>query len=206
MADIAHMHIYSIELNDGVIERPGGVLFGLGDDAADAFKLTLKRGGDNVSDLESATGYFIRPDGTTVIIPGTVNGNQLTLVLPEECYEYTGEVKLTVKAETTVGDGADVTVLIVRGRVLITRTNRVADPGSTWNLDDLWAALNDKVDEPASEGTSGQALMTDGSGNRYWGDAPSSGATGSVIVDNVTYQLRTGSTGAAGYLTFVPES
>ena len=206
MADIAHMHIYSIELNDGAIERPGGVLFGLGDDAADAFKLTLKRGGDNVSDLESGTGYFVRPDGTTVIIAATVSGNQMTLILPEECYEYAGDVKLTIKAATTVGDGAEVTVLIVRGRVLITRTNRVSDPGSTWNLDDLWAALGDKVDEPASEGTSGQALMTDGNGNRYWGDAPSSGATGSVIVDNVTYQLRTGSTGAAGYLTFVPES
>ena len=96
--------------------------------------------------------------------------------------------------------------LPARGRVLITRTNRVADPGSTWNLDDLWAALGDKVDEPASEGTSGQALMTDGNGNRYWGNAPSSGAAGSVIVDGDVYSLRTGSTGAAGYLTFVEES
>lgn len=206
MADIAHMHFYSVNLFDGAIEQPGAVLLGLGDDAADAFRVTLKRNGINVNDLESAKGYFIRPDGTTVIVAGTVNSSQITLILPEECYEYAGEIKLTIKAESTVGDGAEVTVLIVRGRVLITRTTQNADPGSIWDIDSLWAALDGKVDEPASEGTSGQALMTDGSGNRYWGDAPSSGATGSVIVDGETYQLRTGTTGAAGYLTFVPES
>ena len=43
MADIAHMHIYTIELQGGAIEQPGGILFGLGDDAADAFKVTLKQ-------------------------------------------------------------------------------------------------------------------------------------------------------------------
>lgn len=206
MADITHQHTYNVDVDTGSIKQPGGVLIGMGDDAADVFTVALSKSGTACSDLEGGTGYFQRPDGTTVLIEGTVTGNRIIVELPAECYVYAGACKLTVKAQTTVGDGADVTVAIIEGRVLITRTSATSDPGSIWQVDDLWNALNSKVDEPASEGTSGQALLTDGNGNRYWGSAQSASAAGSVIVDGATYSLRTGTAGAAGYLTLVPES
>ena len=207
MADISHVHNYKIDVNEGLTQRAGCVLLGLGDKAADVFKVTLVKGGTACADVESAVGYFIRPDGTTVDIAGDVASNVITLTLPDECYVHAGNVKLTIVAASTAGsDDVASSVVIIEGRVLITRTSQQADPGNIWDINDLWAAIAEKVDEPASEGTSGQALLTDGNGGRYWGSAASSGATGSVIVDGDTYSLRTGTGGAAGYLTFVPES
>lgn len=45
----------------------------------------------------------------------------------------------------------------------------VPDPVQPWYLM-LTALLKGKVDEPETEGTPGQALTTDGHGNRYWAD------------------------------------
>lgn len=207
MADISHVHTYKIDVNEGLQQNAGCVLIGLGDKAADVFKITLVKGGTACADVESAIGYFVRPDGTTVDIEGDIVSNVITLTLDDSCYAHAGNFKFTVTAQSTSGsDDVSVSAVIIEGRVLITRTTTQADPSNIFDINDLWAAINEKVDEPASEGTSGQALLTDGNGGRYWGSAASSGATGSVIVDGDTYSLRTGSTGAAGYLTFVEES
>jgi len=40
------------------------------------------------------------------------------------------------------------------------------------------SALDDKISEPSSDGTSGQVLMTDGSGSRYWGTVSGGGGSG----------------------------
>lgn len=207
MADIQHIHSFKADVLEGLLHWPGGIVIGLGDAAADVFRLTLTKGGTACADIESAVAYFVRPDGVTVDIEGTVSTNTITVTLPEECYEYAGYFKLTISAGSTAGEEAvDVSLIQIEGRVLITRTGRQADPGSIWDIDSLWTALDGKVPEPSSDGTSGQALLTDGQGGRYWGDAPSSGATGSLIVDGDIYSLRTGTTGAAGYITLVPES
>ena len=207
MADIQHIHSFKADVLDGLIHWPGGIVIGLGDAAADVFRVTLTKGSTACADIESAIAYFVRPDGTTVDLEGTVNTNTISITLPEDCYEYAGHWTLTICAGSTAGeDAVDVSLIQIEGRVLITRTARQADPGSIWNIDDLWTALDGKIPEPSSDGTSGQALLTDGNGGRYWGSAASSGATGSVIVDGNIYSLRTGTEGAAGYLTFVPES
>ena len=207
MADIQHVHTFKADVLEGLIHWPGGIVIGLGDAAADVFRVTLTKGSTACADIESAIAYFIRPDGTTVNIEGVVSTNTISVTLPEDCYEYAGHFKLTICAGSTAGeDAVDVSLIQIEGRVLITRTARQADPGSIWNIDDLWTALDGKVPEPSSDGTSGQALLTDGNGGRYWGSAASSGATGSLIVDGDTYSLRTGTTGAEGYITLVPES
>ena len=208
MADIVHAYIFDVELNNGVFRYGGSIPIGLADEFADTFKVRITKGGAACTGVRSTTGYFIRPDGTTVMISGSVLvSTNVTMTLPPECYEYTGNYKLTIKViNDDASDTVETTVAIFEGRILQTRTNATADPGSIWSFEDIWAAINDKVDEPASEGTSGQALLTNGSGGRYWGNATSSGAAGSVIVNGNTYSLRTGSSGAAGYLTFVEES
>ena len=207
MADISHILPVKVDLVSERIKCIGGLVLGYADEAADVFTVALYKNGTAVSDLETATGYFIRPDGTTVAIAGLVDGNLISVTLPAECYDYKGGFTLAIKAGSTAGeDNTTTTVLILEGRVVITRTDATADPGSIFSFDDIWTAIDGKIDEPSSEGTSGQALLTDGSGGRYWGSAASSGATGSLIVDGVTYSLRTGTTGAANYITLVPES
>ena len=207
MADIQHVHIFKADVNDGLIHWPGGIIIGLGDSAADVFRLTLTKGGTACADIESAIGYFVRPDGTTVDIEGTISTNTISITLREECYEYPGHFTLTICAGCTAGeDAVDVSLIQIEGRVLITRTSHQADPGSIWDIDSLWTALDGKISEPSSDGTSGQALLTDGNGGRYWGSAASSGATSQLIIGGTTYTLREGSSGAAGYITIETES
>lgn len=59
---------------------------------------------------------------------------------------------------------------------LIDDTAGDGDTDKTWSADklyDLNTAINGKVDEPETEGTSGQVLTTDGNGGRSWTSKPS---------------------------------
>lgn len=51
----------------------------------------------------------------------------------------------------------------------LTSPSAVKDPNNT-SWQDL---IDEKIDEPATEGTSGQVLTTDGNGGRTWADAVS---------------------------------
>lgn len=209
MLDIMHVHALRVDLNDGLVQRKGFVLLGQGDEAADEFQIEIYKGGvPAAGEATGATAYFIRPDGTTVILEGEVNTETglVTVDLRAECYDYTGTYALTIKLGGTDGStGVVSSAVIIDGRILETLTSTVADPGSVWSLDSIWAAVNGKISNPATPGTSGQALLTDGEGGVYWGSAPAASAVSQVIVDNVTYTLRTGTEGAAGYITLVEE-
>ena len=200
MPNFVHTHELHVDLHN-VEHRYGGVLLGKGNDSADVFVIKPEGGtGDNAS---ACTGYFIRPDGTTVIIAGTILNGVGTVTLPAVCYTHTGTFSLAVNYSSSA---ADATLVIIDGRILTTYTDEVADPDDVWSLDSIISAIQQKVDEPPLEGTSGQALLTDGDGGRYWGTVEQAQAVGKVIVDNTEYTLRTGTTGAAGYITLVPET
>lgn len=51
-------------------------------------------------------------------------------------------------------------------------------------VNEVDADLMDKITEPASDGTSGQVLATDGNGGRYWTNQSGGGGGGSVTVDS----------------------
>ena len=204
MADFFHTHTLKVELNAGVVRHYGGALLGSGDKNADMYDLYLYKDGEGAGfEATSCTGYFIRPDGTSVIIPGEVSENVASVTLLAACYVYPGSFKLSIK----VSDGeTEVTAVTIEGRIIETSTDAIADPEDIWSLGGLEAEIQSKLTAPTEAGTSGQALLTDGNGNVYWGSAASAQAVGAVIVDEVTYSLRTGTEGAAGYLTFVEES
>lgn len=64
--------------------------------------VTVCRGSTRqVVDLSGAaiTGYFIRADNTTVLIPGTVENNAAVCTLPAACYAKAGGFALLMKAE-----------------------------------------------------------------------------------------------------------
>lgn len=204
MADFFHTHTLKVELNAGVVRHYGGALLGSGDKNADMYDLYLYKDGEGAGfEATACTGFFIRPDGETVIIEGEVDGNVVSVTLPAACYAYPGSFKLAVKVSDSE---TEVTAAVIEGRVIETVTDTVADPDDVWSLAGLEAAIQSKLTAPTEAGTSGQALLTDGNGNVYWGSAASAQAVGAVIVDEVTYSLRTGTEGAAGYLTFVEES
>ena len=72
-----------IDVDAEIQMTPLKSLYASGDKDAHVFELSLYRGTEEM-DLSgaSAQGYFIRADGCTVPITGTINGNIVTLVTP----------------------------------------------------------------------------------------------------------------------------
>lgn len=86
----------------------------------------------------TCNGYFIRPDGTTSVISGTISGNTAYVTVPEECYIYSGNFTLSIKI---LGTGFAGTMRIIDGTIADTTTSTMIDPGSV--IPDLsdWLAL-----------------------------------------------------------------
>lgn len=205
MADLIHTLTVPVELNDG-IRRLHGFPIGLADNGADTFSAKITQAG-NAFALTGADikGYLVRADGQTVYLTGSGSGNTASVTLTSTCYAVPGPYVLAIKVETS--DDNIGTVLMVDGSVLATQTGAVADYGDEYpSLEALLAALDEKISEPSSEGTSGQVLATDGEGGRYWTNSAASGAASQLIIGGTTYTLREGSSGAAGYITIETES
>ena len=203
---IKHVHSAALDLNDGLKRRPGITLLGLADAGADQFEIDVKQGGAAAT-LTGATvqGYFVRADGQTVYLTGSVSGTSKAVVeLTPECYAVLGPGSLSV---TIIVSSSNIcTLLLIDCHVVRTQTGDVADYGDQYpTLQALQAALNGKVDEPPAEGTNGQVLATDGEGGRYWLSPAGVTAVSQLIVDGDTYTLREGSSGAAGYITIQAE-
>ena len=205
MPNLIHILTVPVELNDG-LKRVHGFPVGLADKAADAFAAPLTQGGSAYTPGGSADvkGYFVRPDGQTVYLTGSKSGSTVSVTLSPACYALTGPYTLTLKVEES--DDNIGTVLIVDGTVVQTQTGDVADYGDEYpSLETLLSMLDGKIDEPSTEGTSGQVLATDGEGGRYWASGAAVSAVSRLIVDGTTYTLREGSSGAAGYITIETE-
>lgn len=118
-----------IELNGAGISRSfSQVAIGDGDSQSDLFGIRVFRDGTQEALTGcSAFGYFIRPDGNTVIIQGTVDGNKAYVTLPASCYVYDGTFSLALK----VTNGSDsITMRFVDGTIIRTTTDTIIDPGS----------------------------------------------------------------------------
>lgn len=202
MPDFIHTHTLKVDLSAGVEKRYGGVLLGQGDDSADEFVVKLFDGDAPAgSDATGCVGHFVRPDGRTVSMAGSLISGGGKITLKPECYAVPGVFKLGVKFTSSA---AEVTAVTIEGSVVQVFTDVVADEDNVWNLAALNARLSGKISEPGTEGSAGQALLTDGNGGRSWGNV--SAATASKVkVGSADYTLRTGTAGAAGYITLVVE-
>ena len=128
MAAITNIDIVDVELTTGNIFRSfTNKTIGEGDILANRFGVRVLRDGTEV-DLTGATcnGYFIRGDGATVVIAGTVSGSTAYVDLPEQCYAYEGQFALAIKV---TGEGVTGTLRIVDGVVSNTMTDAAVDPG-----------------------------------------------------------------------------
>lgn len=92
-------------------------------------------GGQAATLSGNVTGYFMRADGETVIITGTLSGNRASIVLPASAYVVVGQASIVIKVgDTTVGACV--------GYVYRTTTDAIVDPGHVIpSLEELLAQI-----------------------------------------------------------------
>lgn len=144
------MAIYNEDIID--VELTGGNIYrsfmnktiGEGDINANRFGVRVLRKGIPV-DLTgcTCTGYFIRADGGTIPINGTVSGNTAYVTLIDTCYAVDGQFALAIKL---TGESVTGTVRIVDGVVANTMTGTPIDPGTIIpSIETLIAAIEAAV-------------------------------------------------------------
>lgn len=137
---ITTTYSYTMDLDkDGLRETLRSPLFTL-NSKAHTFAIEVKQGASAAS-LAGArcTGYFIRTDGVTVPIDGTVSGNVASVTLLPNCYAVQGCFELSV--DLALGDVIH-TILHVDGSILRTRTNIMTNGGSAaQSFDELVSAV-----------------------------------------------------------------
>ena len=111
-----------------------------GDSQAHTFRLTVTRGGVNAAITgASVSAYFVRADGVTVPITGSVEGSVALVTLPEGCYRVPGRFQLVVKLAL---DGAVSAVFWGDGAVAASDTDAILDEdGVIPSLDEVLAQV-----------------------------------------------------------------
>ena len=98
--------------------------------------------GDTPKTLSSvqAVGIFVRADKTAVTITGTISGNEVIVLLPQECYAVPGDCGLIVRL--VHGDGTKRAILWLRSMVVDTEYTETVNPGDPLpDISDLLAAI-----------------------------------------------------------------
>lgn len=125
-------YIVKVDLDDKLKRYERGILLATADGFADRFGAEVMRGG-KAADLSSYTvkGYFKRPDGVTITIDGTIDGNKALVLLRPDCYYYDGGFEMAVKLH---GSGNySHTLAIFCGEISETVTGAVIDGGNVFS-------------------------------------------------------------------------
>lgn len=114
-----------------------------GDNKAHTWRVVCLRDGAaaTLSGL-TVVGYFLRQDGSTVAVPGTVSGNVCSVTLAQACYAYPGNIRAAIRCTET----ASGTRITLAERVFTVRrsidSGDIIDPGSAVpSLEDLLAQI-----------------------------------------------------------------
>ena len=141
------MAVYREDIADIDITNGGSIFrsftnctVGGGDEEWNRFGFRLIKQGQPVSLAgASCIGFFIRPDGNTLVINGVVSENVAYVQLPDAAYVYEGQYTLAIKIS---GTGYAGTMRIVDGTVVKTSTGSVLDPASEIpSLEDLMEVI-----------------------------------------------------------------
>ena len=158
--------ILDIELESGNVHRSFlNHMIGAGDAAGQRFGVKLKRNGEPVSMAGAAcVGYFIRPDGITLVINGEISNGIGYIELPEAACAVEGGFSLAIKIS---GTGFENTIRIVDGTIVKTTTGTINDPsGQIPSLADLLAVI-EQAEEAAADIDGISITETVISGTRY---------------------------------------
>ena len=106
-----------------------------GDNQAHTWRVAIKSAGKAAQLVGSVTGYFVRPDGNTVPVPGTLTGNIATVTLKQACYAFEGDLQAVMRMYS---DGKLITLAALILPVRNVLTDSIIDPGNLIpSLDEL---------------------------------------------------------------------
>ena len=130
-----------------------------GDSQAHTFRLAVKRGGEDAAITgASVAAYFVRADGVTVPITGSVEGSVALVTLPEGCYRVPGRFQLVVKLAL---DGAVSAVFWGDGAVAASDTDAILDEeGVIPSLDEVLAQVAAAEAAAASANSAASSAQT----------------------------------------------
>ena len=107
---------------------------------AHTWRVTVLDGGEAAQVTGSVTGYFVRPDGNTVAVQGSMTGNVASVVLAQACYAQEGDVKAVLRLSVSTGAKVTLAALILPVRNVL--TDSIIDPGEVIpSLDELLAQI-----------------------------------------------------------------
>nr|DAG38691.1 MAG TPA: BppU domain protein [Caudoviricetes sp.] len=121
-----------------------------GDNLAHTWRVRVFDGGEAVA-LTGATvtGYFVRTDGNTVAVQGSVEGSTAIVTLAQACYAFEGDLKGVMRL--TLG-GKTVTLSVLTLMVRKVLTDAIIDPGNVIpSLEDLLAQIEAMETATAAE-------------------------------------------------------
>lgn len=78
------------------------------DSGANLIGVNVKKDGADYTLSGTVTGYIILPDGLTITVTGTIDGNKAYIILPDDAYTIPGGIRATIK----LTDGNEVTTLV----------------------------------------------------------------------------------------------
>lgn len=127
-----------------------------GDNLAHTWRVHVFDGGGAVA-LTGATvtGYFVRTDGNTVAVQGSVEGSTAIVTLAQACYAFEGDLKGVMRL--TLG-GKTVTLSVLTLMVRKVLTDAIIDPGNVIpSLEDLLAQIEAMETATAAANTAAAA-------------------------------------------------
>lgn len=130
-----------------------------GDNLAHTWRVRVFDGGEAVA-LTGATvtGYFVRTDGNTVAVQGSVEGSTAIVTLAQACYAFEGDLKGVMRL--TLG-GKTVTLSVLTLMVRKVLTDGIIDPGNVIpSLEDLLAQIEAMETATAAANTAAGAANT----------------------------------------------
>lgn len=200
MNDTSRIDIVVVDLAKTLLRENYGTLLATGDEYANRFGATIVRHGEAVDITGYAvTGSFIRPDGVTLNLDGTAEGNTIYIDLTAPCYSQDGVFTLSIKI--IKGDVTQ-TVRMVDGYLRRTDTgNFVATEETIITLDQMKGIANELV----VTNKKAQAMMDDLEdaipvrGVDYWTDEDKQSIVDEVLAampegglgENVTEETNT---------------
>lgn len=140
MAELYRSEICNVDIEKSLVRSYVGIVMATGDCLANRFGAVLRRNNDPVDVTGAAVnGYFIRPNGDTVVCPGVAEGDTVYVDLPAACYTQNGNFSLAIKVSST---DVTQTVRVVDGYIRQTQTETLIDPGEVVpSLDQLFAHI-----------------------------------------------------------------
>ena len=126
---------------DGAIlpEYMPGLLY-MNENQAHKFVITCTRGGSAVTLTGGITGRFMRADGQTILLSGSISSGKANLTLPQSCYIVPGRFTMAI---FNVTGNAVTTIYAITGNVARTQTDTLVDPGNTVpTIDNLLAEID----------------------------------------------------------------